>query len=427
MYPVAPLAPVLAETTVDGAIVSAAEAAVAPVSITDSSRLGMLRVVASIDNLAEIESAFGPVVARAVRHIVYERARQFSEAQSCIVTMSGEHILFLFNRSASADALDVQDSSCDQSVVEGAIVSLGGAPIRTATDAIIPVVTASIAVSEDAPFDIEGAGSRKNRQGSKGWRACYVADMQAADQLFSALERNELCFRYEKVVDAADPGLISYYEALLCRTSGGVPVSVGSQIPALERLGLVSRLDMWVVTTVIATLRSHKGVCLGCNVSTQSASLDGWWSPIVEALALEPHVAARLVVEITETAPLTDVKRVRDFVMVLQLLGCRVALDDVGAGYSSVRSLTELGMDIVKVDGSYVQNACSNKLASARVRALIDLARECTAHVVLEGIESEEDLQLSRACGAHWVQGYLFEPLFGADLERGEIDLADTT
>lgn len=196
-------------------------------------------------------------------------------------------------------------------------------------------------------------------------------------------------------------------------------------MPALERLGLVSRLDKWVVSSVIDQLRAHPTISLGCNISIQSATLDGWWSSVIKGLRREPQLAARLVIEITQTAPLTDMRLVLDFVRALQLLGCRIALDDVGAGYSCVKGLTELGADIVKVDGSYLHAARSSDSARMRFRSLIGLARACASHVVLEGIESEEDLRLSLACGAHWVQGYLFDSMFRIDSICASREAAD--
>jgi EAL domain-containing protein (putative c-di-GMP-specific phosphodiesterase class I) len=92
-------------------------------------------------------------------------------------------------------------------------------------------------------------------------------------------------------------------------------------------------------------------------MSIQSATCDGWWSTVIETLATEPQVAARLVVELTESAPLTDIDTVKDFVQALQQIGCRVALDDIVGGYSSVRGVMELGVDIVKVDGGYLRQA----------------------------------------------------------------------
>jgi EAL domain-containing protein (putative c-di-GMP-specific phosphodiesterase class I) len=384
-----------------------------------------LCIVASIDNLAQIESAYGCTAALTVRHIVHERARQFCAEHAAVVTFSGSHLLFVCKWDSApdmpGDPPSDDDPCAEQRLVERVIAALGACCVQTASAAIIPVISASIPAPDVPCFDLEEVSARADREGSNRWRSGYLADMQLAEQLLGAMERNELGFRYEKICDPHDPRHVSYYEALLCRKDEGAPISTANQLGALERLGLVSRLDKWVVTAVIGTLRSHKHVSLGCNVSIQSASLEGWWSMIAGELAKEPEVAARLVVEVSEAISLTDTEALRDFVGVLQVLGCRVALDDVGAGCSRVQSLSELGVDIAKVDRSYLAHARSNELARVRFKSLLGFARTCASHVVVAGIDCDEDLELSRVCGALWIQGALFEPLDEADLESQSI------
>jgi len=377
-----------------------------------------LCIVASIRNLAQIESAYGSATALTVRHVVRERARTFCTRESGIMTRSGEQIVILIDRAVPEDVANAHAVRSDHTIVDELVAALGDEAVFTAMGPIRAAVGASIPTCDGTPFDPEKEGSAAMRMGTSRWRTGYALDMEIAGELLGAMERDELCFRYEKVCSTTDTQSVSYWEALLCRTRNGIPVSVGKWIPVLERLGLVSRLDRWVVTTVIDTLRAHPGMSLGCNVSVQSAAPGGWWSTVIETLAREPQVAARLVIELTETAPLTDIEPVKDLVRVLQQLGCRVALDDVGAGYSSVRGLMDLDVDFAKVDGGYLHQARSNGCAKVHLGALIRLARTCASHVVVERVENEEDLALSQACGAHWVQGYLFEPVFVASLAQ---------
>ena len=92
-------------------------------------------------------------------------------------------------------------------------------------------------------------------------------------------------------------------------------------------------------------------------------------------LRAHPGVAERLIVEITETAAIHDIDETRGFVARVKDLGCRIAIDDFGAGYTSFRNLRKLGVDIVKIDGAFVQNLTRSEDDRAFVRTLIDLAR----------------------------------------------------
>ncbi len=404
--------PSVAEKHVQSPCETANESSV-PGSTTHRS---LVCIVALIQNLAQIESAYGTASALTVRDVVYERARDFCSHGSGTVTRSGEQLIFLIDRAVGEPVANAHVLRSDDSIVEAVVAALGDAPMLTSTGLIRAAISASAWTCDGTSFDPEQKASMEMRVGSRKWRAHYARDMEIAEDLLGAMERDELCFRYEKVCSTTDADSVGYWEALLCRTENGVPVSVGKAIPALERLGLVSRLDRWVVTTVIETLRTWPDISLGCNVSILSATCDGWWSTVAETLAMEPQVAARLVIELNESVPLTDIDTVKDFVLALQKLGCRVALDDIGAGYSSVRGVMELGVDIAKVDGGYLRQARSNGSARVHLGALIRLSGECCSHVVVEGVEDEEDLELSQACGAHWVQGYLFKPIFAPGL-----------
>ena len=92
------------------------------------------------------------------------------------------------------------------------------------------------------------------------------------------------------------------------------------------------------------------------------------------ACAVTAGVAERLIVEITESAAIQDIDETRGFVARVKDLGCRIAIDDFGAGYTSFRNLRKLGVDIVKIDGAFVQNMIRSEDDRAFVRTLIDLA-----------------------------------------------------
>ncbi|WP_186308447.1 EAL domain-containing protein [Paraburkholderia sp. BCC1885] len=379
-------------------------------SSSQSAPADALCIVASICNLTQIEHVHGATVAATLRQIVHERARQICASEPGIVSMSGEHILFVFDIQSWPELWDGLRAPRVTVLLERILSSLGERPIETPDGPILAVISAAVAPWTEEPFDIAAVGSKAmaHQPGSLEWRDGYVADMNVAAALFNALDEDRLGFEWEPVRDAGSTGLTRYYEALLCEADGGVVTRVGSLVPALERVGLVRRLDQWVVESVIDTLRLNRNVCLGCNVSAQSARLDAWWAFIATALSEEPDIASRLIIEITETAPFHDIAAARDFVESLQSLGCRVALDDVGAGHSSLRALIDLGVDIAKIDHAYVRQTSEDAVAAERLRQLIGLAKTCAADVVVEGIESDEDAEISRKSGATWLQGYLF-------------------
>ena len=114
-------------------------------------------------------------------------------------------------------------------------------------------------------------------------------------------------------------------------------------------------------------------------------------------------VSERLIIEITETAAIQDVDETRGFVARVKDLGCRIAIDDFGAGHTSFRNLRKLGVDIVKIDGAFVENIIRSEDDRAFVRTLIDLARRLGLKTVAEWVQDEEAAKMLAAWGCDYL------------------------
>jgi EAL domain-containing protein (putative c-di-GMP-specific phosphodiesterase class I) len=132
-----------------------------------------------------------------------------------------------------------------------------------------------------------------------------------------------------------------------------------------------------------------------------------WWASIESLMRAHPGAGERLIVEITETIAIQDVDDVRGFVTRLKNFGSRIAIDDFGAGYTSFRNLRKLGVDIVKIDGAFVQNIAHSADDRAFVQTLIDLARRLHIKTVAEWVQDEESAALLRDWGCDYIQGRL--------------------
>jgi EAL domain-containing protein (putative c-di-GMP-specific phosphodiesterase class I) len=132
-----------------------------------------------------------------------------------------------------------------------------------------------------------------------------------------------------------------------------------------------------------------------------------WWAGIESLMRAHPGVAERLIVEITETVAIQDIDDVRAFVSRLKNFGSRIAIDDFGAGYTSFRNLRKLGVDIVKIDGAFVQNITHSVDDRAFVQTLIDLARRLDIKTVAEWVQDEDAANMLRDWGCDYIQGRL--------------------
>src|SRR5207244_12094733 len=127
-------------------------------------------------------------------------------------------------------------------------------------------------------------------------------------------------------------------------------------VPVAERLGLIRMVDHRVLELAVAELAASPNVQLSLNISPDTTMDPDWWTSIESLMRAHPGVGERLIVEITETVALQDIDDVRGFVTRLTNFGSRIAIDDLGTGYTSVRSLRRLGVDTVKIDGAVVQH-----------------------------------------------------------------------
>jgi EAL domain-containing protein (putative c-di-GMP-specific phosphodiesterase class I) len=344
----------------------------------------------TIDNLPQIAAVYSEGLAGHLLHGVWECIEGVLDGEDWICQPGSWGVEII-----PKDA----DLPCKVFEIEAALHSAGTKPLVSGGSRVLPAlicksVRPSGGLVQGYPyFDV----------------AQYRLDMSAAVHAFMALELNELKFAEQPVVEAGGSGKILYHECLarLCDGASGI-ILPGAYMASLERLGLCRAFDRMVVRAVIEQLRQRQDAVLGCNISGQSVVRDIWWASILAELEADPGVARRLVIEITETALPESVIGAVNLVQALRNTGCRVALDDFGAGFSSISFAREAKADIIKIDGSYLRHRGVANAASSLLDHLVALAKDLSSCVVIEGIESEEDLRAASSAGGDWFQGYFF-------------------
>jgi EAL domain-containing protein (putative c-di-GMP-specific phosphodiesterase class I) len=232
-------------------------------------------------------------------------------------------------------------------------------------------------------------------------------NVRATDEIVAALNERRIFLAYETVATAADRRP-AFYECLMrVRRADGSLVGAGEVVPIAERLGLVRLLDHRVLELVVDEMLATPSLQASVNVSPGSTTDPNWWNGLGSLLRTQPGVAERLIIEITESAAIDDIDETRGFVARVKDLGCRIAIDDFGAGYTSFRNLRKLGVDIVKIDGAFVQNIIRSEDDRAFVRTLIDLGKRLRLATVAEWVQDERAARLLEAWGCDYIQGAL--------------------
>jgi diguanylate cyclase (GGDEF)-like protein len=285
-------------------------------------------------------------------------------------------------------------------------VSVGGASFSDHGLTSYDVITcAETALSE---AKLAGRDCYVHYQASEEQRQSRLRCLSAADEVHAALREDRVLFAYQPIVAAAS-GAVEYYECLLrVRDAEGQIVASGALIPMIERLGGIRLLDRCVLDRVIAEVAAHPDIVLGFNISGLTAADRPWLRSLTSQLRARPDLAGRLVVEITETAVLYDIEESARFVQALRQAGCRVALDDFGAGHTSLRHLQSLAVDMVKIDRAFIQNIAESPESQVFLRHLLGLAKSFGFSTVAEGIETADEAAILRREGVNFLQGFYY-------------------
>jgi len=186
-------------------------------------------------------------------------------------------------------------------------------------------------------------------------------------------------------------------------------------LPSAERFDLMLDIDRWVVRNAIKMLSElqHESpdIRISINLSAQSIGDFDFINIIEDAMSRYKIAAGCLIFEITESVAISHMETASRFLQHLRDMGCKTALDDFGAGYSSYAYLKDLPADFVKIDGSFVKNMDENELSYAMVKSMHDIAHVMGKKTIAEFVENEAVLSLLQEIGVDFAQGfYLGKP-----------------
>ena len=374
--------------------------------------LGFLLV--AIDHLAHLNESYGFNVAEDVIAQVAKRIRARLRGKDFLGRFSGNKFGVILT-TCTADELVVaaerllagmRDETVPTAIGPVAVtVTIGGitAPRHART---VPEILSRV---QDALH-----AARAKRHGSfAAYRPNVERDalrrdsVRATDEIVAALNERRIALAYEPVVETKTRK-IAFYECLMrVHRPDGRLAHANEIIPVAERVGLMRMLDYRVLELVVNELAAAPGLTASVNVSPVSTVDPDWWTGLDAMLRANSSAAERLIIEITETTAIQDVADARGFVTRVKDLGCRIAIDDFGAGHTSFRNLRKLGVDIVKIDGAFVQNIVKSDDDRAFVHTLIDLSRRLGLKTVAEWVQGEEAAALLADWGCDYLQGAL--------------------
>lgn len=227
--------------------------------------------------------------------------------------------------------------------------------------------------------------------------------------LRSAVDRQEFTLYFQPIVDAMS-GRALVMEALIrWRHPRFGFVSPGEFIPIAEQTGSIQQIGQWALREACRQATTWpEAIGVAVNISPRQLDRDDLGTNVLEALRSSGLKPDRLELEITESAFLSGVDRVRRTVKRLQGFGVTVAMDDFGTGYSSLSSLQDVPFDKLKIDQSLVARDRSERRAVSILKSIIAIGSALDLHVTAEGVETAEQAAFLKGLGCNSLQGYLF-------------------
>jgi EAL domain-containing protein (putative c-di-GMP-specific phosphodiesterase class I) len=245
--------------------------------------------------------------------------------------------------------------------------------------------------------DSEGQAERRQRS---SW----------IDRIHQALEQDLFVLHAQPILDIGKDEVSQYEVLLRMKGEDGELIPPGAFLGVAERFGLVQSIDRWVVSRAVALMDELLGhgeeVRLEVNLSGRSVDdreLPNMIRRELDGSSVDPD---NLVLEITETALISNMDDARKFAEILSRVGCRFALDDFGAGFGSHYYLKHLPLNYLKIDGDFIRSLPTSMTDQLMVKAMVQVAKGLGMKTIAEFVENEDTILFLKQYGVDFAQGF---------------------
>lgn len=370
-------------------------------------------VIAGIDNLSIINDTFGYQLGdEVIAAVAYQLAKALRK-HDVIGRYSANKFGLILPR-CGPDALHSTAHRLLSSVADEPIkTSKGLIPVTITVGGVVMPQFANTA-QEAVSRSLEALDNTKRKSANSYVVYEHSSDrethrqrnLQIADEIISALNDKRMHLSLQPIVCSTTREAKHHECLLVMECNDGEMIPAGEFLPIAEKLGLCRLIDYRTLELCIQLLKHDENLHLALNVSSLTTNDPNWLIVMRSLAGRDRSVIERLMVEITETVSINDLEETSSFVSSLRSLGCSVAIDDFGAGYSSYKNLRVLDVDVVKIDGDFIKNLMNCKEDQIFVNSLIALAKSFNMKIVAEWVDNEETACYLRDIGIDFLQGY---------------------
>ena len=255
---------------------------------------------------------------------------------------------------------------------------------------------------------------------SKSMTSAAVEYQNLKDRLHRAVKNDEFLVYYQPIHSLSDRKLIGVEALLRWNPPDGDLVSPSKFITIAEETGLIIPIGEWVLKTACLQVKAwqeagYEPIAVSVNLSNRQFDQANLSEAVDRALRNANLPPKYLKIEITESALMRDPKSAIATLYKLKRMGIKISIDDFGTGYSSLNHLSQIPLDCLKIDTSFVKNISMSPSDEAIIKAIIVLAHNLNLVVTAEGVETEDQLSFLQNCGCDEIQGFLFSPALPAE------------
>lgn len=240
-----------------------------------------------------------------------------------------------------------------------------------------------------------------------------VGEMSWIARINNAFDNDLFVNEFQVIAPSTlDSGSLCCIESLIrMKNDEGGLIPPGAFLPAAERYNAISRIDRWVIKNTLSLLNENRVIInkikfCSINLSGDSICSEGLIEYISDCMAEFSIPANKLCFEVTETQAMLNMQSAAGFLAKLKELGCLIALDDFGSGMSSYGYLTQLPVNYLKIDGSFVRNITEDSVSLAFVKSMGDIAKAMGLQTIAEFVEDIDTYHLLKGLGIDYAQGY---------------------
>lgn len=391
------------------------EALAAVIARAERTRKSAAFLIASINNLSVINENFGfdvgDAVISSVGNVIQTQLRGgdslgrysankfgiiLNECGPGAMQIAAERLLKAVRRSS------FKSSNCPIS----STISIGAVQLPSQAHNVPTAVSRALQALEKARNIRHDAYVAWEPSPSK--ESARLRNIKIANEVAAALEENRMHLVLQPIVRSGshEP---AFYECLLRMLKpDGTVIGAGEFIEFAEQLGMSRLIDRRTLELAVDLLKKNPEVTLSLNVSSLTCGDPEWLVLLHRLTGGRAQITKRLIVEITETTAIGDLDQTIAFVDTLKEMGCRVAIDDFGAGYTSFRNLKLLNCDLVKIDGAFVKNLVSDASDRVFVRMMAELSQAFGMETVAEWVTDGPTAEIAESLGITYLQGFHF-------------------